>query len=375
MVMHEYYVFVHSTFKKISREIPLSLVPFSLFYFPKIMTILGIETSCDETSAAVIIDGAIQSNVISSQLIHNEFGGVVPELASRAHLQLIIPVLESALQKANISSHELNGIAVTYAPGLMGALLVGVNFAKALAFGLGIPFVGIHHLEAHIYSNFLAEQKPQYPFICLIVSGGHTLLVLIEEPFKHTILGETLDDAAGEAFDKVAKMLNLDYPGGPIIDKLAKQGNPNAIKFPRSFALENEFDFSFSGLKTSVLYYLREHHFLKNENNFSISENAVNDICAGFQRAVVDVLSVKLIAAAKKYGVRSVAIAGGVSANAELRSRMQTLCKENALELHIPALQYCTDNGAMIAVVGQMKLERGISSAFDLVPVPNAAVQ
>jgi len=339
------------------------------------MTILGIETSCDETSAAVIIDGAIQSNVISSQLIHNEFGGVVPELASRAHLQLIIPVLESALQKANISSHELNGIAVTYAPGLMGALLVGVNFAKALAFGLGIPFVGIHHLEAHIYSNFLAEQKPQYPFICLIVSGGHTLLVLIEEPFKHTILGETLDDAAGEAFDKVAKMLNLDYPGGPIIDKLAKQGNPNAIKFPRSFALENEFDFSFSGLKTSVLYYLREHHFLKNENNFSISENAVNDICAGFQRAVVDVLSVKLIAAAKKYGVRSVAIAGGVSANAELRSRMQTLCKENALELHIPALQYCTDNGAMIAVVGQMKLERGISSAFDLVPVPNAAVQ
>ena len=338
------------------------------------MTILGIETSCDETSAAVLIDGEVKSNVISSQLVHTEFGGVVPELASRAHIQFIIPVVESALSKANISKFELDGIAVTYAPGLMGALLVGVNFAKSLAFGLNIPFIGVNHLQAHIYSNFLSIQKPTYPFICLVVSGGHTILVLIEEPFKHKILGETLDDAAGEAFDKVAKMLNVGYPGGPIIDKLAKKGNRNAIKFPRTLTLENEFDFSFSGLKTSVLYYLRDNHFIQNGNGLNINETQLADICASFQTAVVDVLTNKLLAAAKKYNVTNVAIAGGVSANSELRNKMKTLRDENNLHLHIPAFQYCTDNGAMIAMVGQMKLERGITSSIDIVPVANIGI-
>ncbi|MBM4165722.1 MAG: tRNA (adenosine(37)-N6)-threonylcarbamoyltransferase complex transferase subunit TsaD [Ignavibacteria bacterium] len=338
------------------------------------MTILGIETSCDETSAAVLINGRMKSNVISSQFVHSKYGGVVPELASRAHIQLIVPVVESALSKANISKYELEGIAVTFGPGLMGALLVGVNFAKSLSYGLRIPFIGVNHLEAHIYSNLLSVRNPAYPFLCLIVSGGHTILVLVEKPLQHHILGETLDDAAGEAFDKVAKMLNLGYPGGHAIENAAKEGNPNAIQFPRAMMNEDSFDFSFSGLKTAVLYYLRDNHFLTNGTLESLSEKERADICASFQIAVIDVLTMKLLTAARKFNVCSIAIAGGVSANSELRSRLKSLCKSNSLQFHIPELQFCTDNGAMIAKVGEMKLQRGIHSEFDLVPVPNLRI-
>jgi N6-L-threonylcarbamoyladenine synthase len=338
------------------------------------MTILGIETSCDETSAAVIINGRVKSNIISSQLVHSEFGGVVPELASRAHIQLIVPVVESALSKANISQYELEGIAVTFGPGLMGALLVGVNFAKSLSFGLHIPFVGVNHLEAHIYSNFLSSDVPEYPFLCLIVSGGHTILVLVEKPLQHHILGETLDDAAGEAFDKVAKMLNLGYPGGPAIERAAREGNPNAIQFPRALLNDDSYNFSFSGLKTAVLYYLRDNHFLTNGTLVSLRENERANICASFQSAVIDVLTMKLLTAAKKFDVRSIAIAGGVSANSELRLRLDALCQNNSFRLHIPEMQFCTDNGAMIALAGQMKLQRGIHSGFALVPIPNLRI-
>lgn len=335
------------------------------------MTVLGIESSCDETSAAIIVDGFVRSNVISSQLVHQKYGGVVPELASRAHLQMIIPVVEEALTRAHISKNEIEAIAVSHSPGLMGSLLVGVNFAKAFSYGLKIPFVGVNHLEGHIYSTFLSPPVPAYPFLSLIVSGGHTRLILVRAPFEHEIIGETLDDAAGEAFDKVAKMLNIGYPGGPIIDRLAKKGNPRAIHFPRSMKNSDTFDFSFSGLKTSVLYYLRDNLLLPKNEYENIEENILADICASFQEAVVDVLSAKTIIAAKKFSVKRISVAGGVSANSALRTKMQQLCEENNFNLHIPKFEYCTDNAAMIAFVGALKLEQNIQSDFTLVPVPN----
>ncbi len=340
------------------------------------MLVLGIETSCDETSASVLDNGVVRSDVISSQYIHSKYGGVVPELAARAHQRMIIEVTEEALSRAGVSKRNLNGVAATHGPGLVGALLVGLNFAKAFAYGLNVPFVGVNHMEGHLYSVFLEEPKPRYPFVSLIVSGGHTMLVHVKEPSRHTILGRTRDDAAGEAFDKVAKMLGLGYPGGPIIDKLAAKGNPEAIGFPRSFLVRKDslgeqgtYDFSFSGVKTAVLYYLRNNGWLGNLS--ALSTTLLADICASFQEAVVDVLVEKTIAAANESNVQDVAIAGGVSANSRLRFRMRDECKKRNMSLFHPKLEYCMDNAAMIAYVGWMKFQRGSVSPFELPAVAN----
>jgi N6-L-threonylcarbamoyladenine synthase len=335
------------------------------------MNILGIETSCDETSAAVLRDGMLLSNVISSQVIHSAYGGIVPELASREHQKLIVPVIDEALRKAGISRTDLYGVAATYGPGLVGSLLIGLNFAKALAFGLGIPFAGVNHLEAHLYSNFLDTrdgERPEYPFICLVVSGGHTQVLLVRAPFDHTLLGQTDDDAAGEAYDKVAKMLGLGYPGGPLIDALAAEGDRNFIRFPRPLIHEDNFQFSFSGLKTAVLYYLRDANLTGGET-LKKDRVLLANICASFQSAVVDVLVSKTLRAARQWSVHDVAVAGGVSANTGLRNTMQLKCKELGLRLHIPKMEFCTDNGAMVAMVGWMKITRGMTSPLDLTAV------
>jgi N6-L-threonylcarbamoyladenine synthase len=331
------------------------------------MTILGIESSCDETSAAVWHDGKILSNIISSQFVHRQYGGVVPELASRAHQRLIVPVVDEALSIARMKMRDLTGIAVTFGPGLIGALLVGVNFAKAMAYGLKIPVVGVNHLEAHLYSNLIEDPKPTFPFLCLLVSGGHTQLILVKSLFEHELLGETLDDAAGEAFDKVAKMLGLGFPGGPLIDKLAVSGNPNFVKFPRSYLDDSNFEFSFSGIKTSMLYWLRDHGYSSRDGIPTIIEpQLLADLCASFQASVVDVLLKKIGTAVKKYGIRDVAIAGGVSANSELQRRARELGKKHEFRLFMPRFEYCTDNAAMIALVGSLKLSRGILSTIEL---------
>lgn len=336
------------------------------------MLVLGIETSCDETSAAVVDDGVVRSNVISSQLVHAKYGGVVPELASRAHQRLIIEVVDEALRNAGVTKHQIKGIAATQGPGLVGALLVGLNFGKALAYGLGVPFVGVNHMEGHLYSNMLLAEKPAYPFVSLIVSGGHTMLVVVNALFEHRLLGQTRDDAAGEAFDKVAKMLGLGYPGGPVIDKLAKKGNPKAVKFPRTYLEEGSYDFSFSGIKTSVLYYLRNNGL---QAPGAMSEQLLADICASFQMAVVEVLVDKTMAAADEFGIRDVTMAGGVSANSLLQSMMGQACDREGRRMFHPPLEYCMDNGAMIACVGSMKLQRGITSPLELSAVANLELQ
>jgi N6-L-threonylcarbamoyladenine synthase len=335
------------------------------------MNILGIETSCDETSAAVLNDGVLLSNVISSQVIHSAYGGIVPELASRAHQKLIVPVIKQALREAGLSRTDLHGVAATYGPGLVGSLLIGLNFAKAFALGLGVPFVGVNHLEGHLYSNFLGsreERSPEYPFVCLVVSGGHTQVLHVRAPFDHQLLGQTNDDAAGEAYDKVARMLGLGYPGGPLIDALASNGDRNYIRFPRSFIREDNFDFSFSGLKTAVLYYLRDANLLDGDT-LKKDRTLLANICASFQAAVVDVLVSKTMLAARRCGVRDVAVAGGVSANEGLRTTMRSTCTELGLRLHVPRIEFCTDNGAMVAMVGWMKLSRGITSSLNLTAV------
>lgn len=323
------------------------------------MIILGIETSCDETSAAVLCDGEIRSNIVSSQLVHEKYGGVVPELASRAHQRLIVPVVEEALQRAGVSREDLTAIAVTRGPGLMGALLVGLNFARAMAYGLKIPLLGINHMEAHLYSNFIDPPRPEFPLLCLIVSGGHTQLILVTKPFVHRLLGETLDDAAGEAFDKVAKMLGLGFPGGPAIDRLARTGNPDFVKFPRSFLEDGSFGFSFSGVKTAMLYWLRDHQLLQ-PGGRRIDPPVVNDLCASFQAAVLDVLVTKTLQAQSAFGVRHVGVAGGVAANSALRHRMEEQSRQNGFTLHIPKFEYCTDNGAMIAMAAFLRLREGV---------------
>ena len=349
--------------------------PTSFAYNAYAMIILGIETSCDETSAAVLDDGVVKSNIISSQLVHQKYGGVVPELASRAHQRLIIPVVEEALQKAGATKDQLDGVAATHGPGLAGALLVGLNFAKAFAYGLKVPFVGVNHMEGHLYSNFLLPEPPSYPFLSLIVSGGHTMLVHVEAAFQHTVLGQTRDDAAGEAFDKVAKMLGLGYPGGPIVDKLAATGNPRAISFPRAFLDEGAYDFSFSGIKTAVLYYLKKRGLLDSSTSRStIVEKHLADICAGFQAAVVDVLVAKTIRAAGKLGLKEVTLAGGVSANSFLRKRMKEECTRHGFRLFYPPLEYCMDNGAMIGYVGWMKLADGQTSELTLGATANLSL-
>jgi N6-L-threonylcarbamoyladenine synthase len=341
-------------------------------FFPALfVTVLGIETSCDETSAAIVDDGVVLSNVISSQMEHGPYGGVVPEIASRAHIRLIVQVVEQALHEARLEKRDLSAIGVTYGPGLAGALIVGLSFAKSLSFVLHVPFIGVNHLEGHLYSNFLSPPGPVFPFLSLIVSGGHTMLVHVRSPLEHQVLGETRDDAAGEAFDKVAKMLGLGYPGGPEVDRIATAGDPAAIRFPRSYLGEGTFDFSFSGIKTAVLYYLRDKGLGPAGSGAVMTDQHRADICAGFQASVADVLVTKTIAAARQTGVRHVTIAGGVSANSLLRKRMHDAASESGVSLHFPPLRYCMDNGAMIAYAGWLRLSRGERSDERLNVVPN----
>ena len=312
--------------------------------------ILGIESSCDDTAAAIIKDGKILANIIANQDVHKAYGGVVPELASRAHQQNIVPVVDAALKKAKIDKKDISAIAYTNGPGLLGSLLVGSSFSKAFAMGLDIPTIEVNHMHGHILAHFIEENdgssnKPTFPFLCLTVSGGHTQIVKVSDYFKMEIIGETIDDAAGEAFDKVAKMLSLPYPGGPLLDKYAQLGNPARFEFPHPRV--KDLNFSFSGLKTSVLYFLKK-GLAENEN--FITEN-LNDICASVQKTIVDILMINLKKAAKQTGIKSIAIAGGVSANSELRKRLQDLTAEN-FKVYIPKFEYCTDNAGMIAITG-----------------------
>ena len=341
------------------------------------MIILGIETSCDETSAAIVRDGQLLANVTATQLFHSQYGGVVPELASRAHQRRIIPVVDEALAKAGVSKKELDGIAAVYGPGLIGAILVGLSFGKSMALGLGIPFVGVDHMEAHIFSNLIDDPKPEFPFINLTVSGGHTQLVLVKGAFEYEVLGETKDDAAGEAFDKVAKMLGIGYPGGPLIDKYAKQGNPGFVTFPRPYLAEGSLEFSFSGLKTSVLYYLRKSGFkpIPDGDEATVEQKKLRaDLCASFQAAVVDVLVSKAITAAQVTRVKHITVSGGVSANSELRKRMQDTAGRHGLSVFIPDFEFCTDNGAMVAMVGYTRLNSGQTSSLELTAEPNLSL-
>ncbi|MGM0589889.1 MAG: tRNA (adenosine(37)-N6)-threonylcarbamoyltransferase complex transferase subunit TsaD [Bacteroidota bacterium] len=330
------------------------------------MRILGIESSCDETAAAVYDDDGLHSNVIASQTIHEQYGGVVPELASRAHHKTISQTVRQALEESGFGIEDIEAIAVTQGPGLIGALLVGVCFAKGLSINHGIPLIGVNHMDAHVYANYIDEQ-PEYPFVALVVSGGHTQLILVEGPFDHTLLGATRDDAAGEAFDKVGKILGLPYPAGPVMDQLAKQGNPKFQRFPRGM-INKGLEFSFSGLKTSVLYHLEDQ-----EDQQAYLETHRADLSASVTAAIVDVLVAKLKRAVKQTGVKTIALAGGVSANSMLRKQVRALASEMKLTLHIPDLAYCTDNAAMIAVTGWMKAQRGEYDDLGLRPFANLA--
>lgn len=326
------------------------------------MTVLGIETSCDDTSAAVYnTDAGLISSTISSQFEHMEYGGVVPELASRAHLSLIIPIIARALSAAGAPLGDIDGIAVTAGPGLVGSLLVGVSVGKALALARGIPFVGVNHIEGHIQSVFLEPPLPPYPSIVLVVSGGHTELVLMREPLSYEVLGATRDDAAGEAFDKAAKLLGLGYPGGPAIQQAAEGGSDSFVEFPVSRV--PDFEFSFSGLKTALLVYVR------GKGETFVRENLPH-ILASFQRAVVDALAVKTVRALAGRGVRTLLLAGGVAANRALRNRLALEARRNCFSLFVPSLAYCTDNAAMIARAGHERLIRGMTSPLTLSPEP-----
>lgn len=326
------------------------------------ITILAIESSCDETSAAVCKDGVILSNIIASQKIHEQYGGVVPELASRAHMQNIVPVVDVAMKNAGCSLQDLNAIAFTQSPGLIGALLVGGQFAKSMSLSLNIPLIAVHHMQAHVLANLIEDPKPDFPFLCLTVSGGHTQIVLCESPLKMKVIGQTIDDAAGEAFDKTAKMLGLPYPGGPLVDKYAKEGNPNAYKFPEPQI--QGLDFSFSGLKTSILYFLnnagtsnvyKEDFTVTAEERQQFIDNRLPDICASVQSRIISILLNKLQKAAKETGIKQVCIAGGVSANSGLRTAITEMGKRNNWNVYIPKFEYCTDNAAMIAIAGYLK--------------------
>lgn len=314
--------------------------------------ILGIESSCDDTSASIICDGEVLSNVIANQEVHAKYGGVVPELASRAHQQNIVPVVQLALDQASISKDNLSAIAFTKGPGLMGSLLVGTSFAKSLALGLQIPLIDVNHMQAHILAHFIKHndsKTPPFPFICLTISGGHTQIVKITDYFSMEILGETIDDAVGEAFDKSAKILGLPYPGGPLIDKYAQLGNPKAFAFSKPKVAD--LNFSFSGLKTAILYFLQRE---QKENPNFIKEN-MNDICASIQYTIVEILMDKLKKAVKQTGIKHIAIAGGVSANSEIRNRLQKAKKNLGWTTYIPKFEYTTDNAAMIAITGYLK--------------------
>jgi len=313
------------------------------------MNILAIESSCDETSASVLSNGKICSNVVATQLIHTLYGGVVPELASRAHQQHILPVVDKALADAKVTKKDLHAIAFTKGPGLLGALLVGTSFAKSMALGLGLPLIEINHMQAHVLAHFIQDPKPEFPFLCLTVSGGHTQIVKVTSPLEMEVIGQTRDDAVGEAFDKTAKLLDLPYPGGPLIDKYAKTGNPLAYTFP--LPEMPELDFSFSGIKTSFMYFLQKQ--VRENPNF-IQEN-IEDICASVQHTLVNILLKKLKKAAKETGISEIAIAGGVSANSGLRTSLLELGEKLNWKVYIPDFEYCTDNAAMIAMAANYK--------------------
>jgi len=326
------------------------------------VTILGIESSCDETSASVLIDGQIVSNCTANQTIHAAYGGVVPELASRAHQANIVPVVEAAIRHAGIGIGDLGAVAFTQGPGLPGALMVGVSYAKGLALALNIPLIPVHHMQAHIMAHFIEEPFPAFPFLCLTVSGGHTQIVLVEDYLKMHILGKTIDDAAGEAFDKAAKMMGLPYPGGPVIDELATSGNAKKFEFPEPQI--QGLDFSFSGLKTSILYFLRDQK--KIDPDF-IEKNK-HDLCASIQQTIVEILLNKMKKASKQTGIREIAIAGGVSANSGLRKQFMEQRGMLGWNVYIPKFEYCTDNAAMIAITGYYKFLNGEFAGQDIAP-------
>lgn len=328
--------------------------------------ILAIESSCDETAAAVVRNGReVLSNVIFSQIdLHTVYGGVVPEIASRKHIEKINQVIEEALKKAEITLDDITAIAVTYGPGLVGALLVGVSAAKAISFATGKPLIGVHHIEGHISANFIENKELEPPFVCLVVSGGHSHLVLVKDYGEYEIIGRTRDDAAGEAFDKVARAIGLGYPGGPKIDKVSKEGNPDAVHFPRAKVGENEYDFSFSGLKSAVLNYL-------NSCQMKGEEICQADVAASFQKAVIEVLVGHAMHAVKEYNCKKFAIAGGVASNSSLRAAFEKECAEAGIEFYHPSPIYCTDNAAMIGTAGYYEYIKGVRSGMDLNAVPN----
>lgn len=338
-------------------------------------TILAIESSCDETSAAVCTDGNILSNIIATQKIHEQYGGVVPELASRAHMQHIVPVIDAAVQKAGIKITDVDAVAFTQAPGLIGALLVGGQFAKSLALALNKPLITVHHMQAHVMANLINDPKPEFPFLCLTVSGGHTQIVLCKSPSQMEVIGETIDDAAGEAFDKSAKLLGLPYPGGPLIDKYAKEGDPVKYKFPEPQIAG--LNFSFSGLKTSILYFLqnagtsnvyKEEFKATEEEKKAFIENNLADICASIQHRIISILLNKLKKAAQETGVKNICIAGGVSANSGLRKGIEDLGIKMGWQTFIPAFEYCTDNAGMIAITAYHKYLAGEFAELDVIP-------
>ncbi|TFV94438.1 tRNA (adenosine(37)-N6)-threonylcarbamoyltransferase complex transferase subunit TsaD [Algoriphagus kandeliae] len=325
--------------------------------------ILAIESSCDETSASVIYNGKVLNNIVATQSVHEKYGGVVPELASRAHQENIVPVVSEALSSAGISKNQLSAIAFTRGPGLMGALLVGVSFAKSLAQALDIPLIEVNHMQAHVLAHFIEDPKPSFPFLCLTVSGGHTQLVLVKDHLEMEVIGETRDDAVGEAFDKTAKLLGLPYPGGPLIDRYAKEGNPKAFQFP--VTRMPGLDFSFSGIKTAVLYFLQDK--MKENPNF-IQEN-LPDLCASIQYTLIEMLRIKLEEASKKLKIKEIAIAGGVSANSGLRNTLTQLAKKKGWNLYIPKFEYCTDNAGMIAIAAHYKFLKEEFSSLDVTPL------
>lgn len=343
------------------------------------ISILAIESSCDETSAAICRDEKILSNHIANQTIHEKYGGVVPELASRAHLQNIVPVVDAALKTAQCELFAIDAIAFTQAPGLIGSLLVGTQFAKSLALALDKPLIAVHHMQAHVLANLIADPKPSFPFLCLTVSGGHTQIVLCESPLKMKVLGETIDDAAGEAFDKSAKLLGLPYPGGPLIDKYAVTGNPTRFQFPEPQI--PGFNFSFSGLKTSILYFLqnagkslahKEEFVATEQERNAFIDNNLNDICASIQNRIVSILLNKLKKAVKETGVTNLCIAGGVSANSGLRKAFKELGETSGWKTFIPAFEYCTDNAAMIAITAYHKFLANDFVELDIGPTARA---
>lgn len=331
------------------------------------MTILAIESSCDETSAAIVRDGQVLSNLIATQSIHEQYGGVVPEMASRAHMQAIVPVVDAALKKAGVGKKDLTAIAFTQAPGLIGSLMVGACFAKSYAQALDLPLIAVHHMQAHVLAHFIQDPKPQFPFLNLTVSGGHTQIILVRDYLDMEVIGETIDDAAGEAFDKTAKMLGLPYPGGPMVDKLARDGDATRFKFPISDM--KGYDFSFSGIKTSILYFLQK----ENKTDPDFIANNLPDICASVQGTIIKTLMKKLERAADELGIRHVGIAGGVSANSGLRVALQEAGIRKGWEVYIPAFEYCTDNAAMIGITAHYKYLKGEFASLDVSPSARAA--